>query len=124
LKVIFAHALPEAADLFTCQVLPAGEDGPGNAPAGRPPDHVRAYVLDEDLRPVPPGIPGELYLAGAGIGRGYWGRPGLTAARFMADPFGEPGARMYRSGTLARWRANGELELAGWAGDPVWVRRL
>ncbi|MFG1665914.1 amino acid adenylation domain-containing protein, partial [Streptomyces sp. Y7] len=107
-----------------CSTMSRPLSGPVTPPIGSPVAHTAVYVLDGALRPVAPGVPGELYTAGPHLARGYHRRPELTAERFVADPFGAPGSRLYRTGDLVRWLPHGELEYLGRADDQVKIRGL
>ncbi|WP_103341343.1 non-ribosomal peptide synthetase [Amycolatopsis sp. CA-126428] len=119
MRVANAYGATEATVISTWFPLPTGEPVPANVPVGEPMDNTRVYVLDRGLRPVPAGVPGEIYLGGPGLARGYLGRPGLTAERFVADVAGPPGTRMYRTGDVGRFRPGGVLEFVGRVDDQV-----
>ncbi|WP_067819606.1 non-ribosomal peptide synthetase [Nocardia inohanensis] len=114
---------PTEVTICATTSLPIPPSGPTpTVPIGGPVVGARCYVLDDRLRPVPPGVRGEVYVAGPGLARGYHRRAGLTSARFVADPFEAPGERMYRTGDLGSWRSDGELEYHGRTDFQVKVR--
>ncbi|MEV7130823.1 amino acid adenylation domain-containing protein [Streptomyces sp. NPDC093260] len=123
-SVVHVYGPTETTVFATCVPLDAPYRVGRTVPIGRPMDNTRAHVLDDRLRPVPPGVPGELYLAGTGTARGYFGLPRLTAERFVADPSGAPGERMYRTGDVVRWDAQGRIEFVGRADHQVKIRGL
>nr|WP_274535867.1 non-ribosomal peptide synthetase [Streptomyces sp. CB02923] len=121
-RVFNVYGPTEVTMSATYHAMRAPQRIAGTVPIGRPMDNMRVYVLDSALRPVAPSVTGELYVGGTGPARGYLNRPGLTAERFVADPFGAPGARMYRTGDLVRWTPEGRLEYAGRADSQVKMR--
>ncbi|MEV7184623.1 non-ribosomal peptide synthase/polyketide synthase [Kitasatospora sp. NPDC093102] len=122
LIVVDGYGPTETTTFATRRAFRAGDELPAVLPIGRPLDNTRVYVLDGAFQPQPPGVTGELYLAGAGLARGYAGRPGETAARYLADPYGPPGSRMYRTGDTVRWSEDGELHFVGRADDQIKIR--
>ncbi|WP_031192840.1 AMP-binding protein, partial [Streptomyces alboflavus] len=113
LHIINAYGPTEITMAATCHPTTPTDTTNDTIPIGQPMNNMRAYVLDTTLRPTPPGIPGELYLAGTGLARGYLGRHTLTAERFIANPHGTPGERMYRTGDIATWTPQGHLTYHG-----------
>jgi amino acid adenylation domain-containing protein len=123
IPMVNAYGPAECADDVTQADLSGRDPVPdGRVSIGRPLRNTQLYVLDRAFAPVPGGVLGELYVAGAGVGHGYLGQPALTAAAFLPNPFGEPGSRMYRTGDLVRYRADGQLEFAGRRDHQVKVR--
>ncbi|MFF0741810.1 amino acid adenylation domain-containing protein [Streptomyces sp. NPDC004111] len=123
LTVLNGYGPTETTTFATVHALAPGDPDPaGRVPIGTPLDNTGAYVLDDRLRPVPTGVPGELYVAGPGLARGYAGRPADTAERFLPDPFGPPGTRMYRTGDVVRRTPAGTLEFLGRADGQVKLR--
>ncbi|GAA1359807.1 hypothetical protein GCM10009661_02540 [Catellatospora chokoriensis] len=120
LNLFAAYGLTEATVNSTLWRAVPEWDAP--VPIGRPDPNTLAYILDEWLRPVPVGVVGELYVGGRGLARGYLGKPGLSAQRFVADPFAGPGARMYRTGDRARWQADGNIDFLGRSDNQVKIR--
>ncbi|OJZ64101.1 non-ribosomal peptide synthetase, partial [Mycobacterium paraffinicum] len=112
---------PTETTMWACKSAPLAA-GSGFPPIGAPVTRAAFFVLDEWLQPVPAGVVGELYLAGDGVGVGYWRRSALTASRFMACPFGAPGTRMYRTGDLVCWGPDGQLRYLGRADEQVKIR--
>jgi amino acid adenylation domain-containing protein/non-ribosomal peptide synthase protein (TIGR01720 family) len=121
---LFNHYGPTEGTVVSTWTEVKSEGEEEGAPSiGRPVDNTNAYVLDERLHLVPAGLPGELYVGGAGLARGYLNRPDLTAERFVPDPLGtEPGGRLYRTGDVVRYRSNGNLEFLGRRDEQVKIR--
>jgi thioesterase domain-containing protein/acyl carrier protein len=126
-RFINAYGPTEATITATSYEVPLQEEAIGqltSVPIGRPVFNTTAYILDPHLQPVPVGVAGELHLGGAGLARGYWGRPDTTAQMFIPNPFSatESGSRLYRTGDLARYRADGQIEFVGRTDHQVKIR--
>ena len=113
-RLINLYGASEASDDTTWYDTSLAPSELSRVPIGRPIANTQVYVLDQHLQPVPIGIPGELYVGGAGLTRGYLNRPELTAERFIPHPFShEPGARLYKTGDVVRYRPDGNIEYLG-----------
>src|SRR6185369_11643783 len=124
-KLIHEYGPTEATVFSSIQLVEQVEAGERNLPIGKPLSNTKSYVLDEYMRPVPFGVSGELYIGGDGIARGYWERAEQTAEKFVPDPFSEQvGARLYRTGDIARYRSTGELEFIGRKDQQVKLRGI
>ncbi|MFJ7780551.1 amino acid adenylation domain-containing protein [Streptomyces yangpuensis] len=121
-RICNLYGITETTVHVTTHDVAEGGAGFERSLVGEPMPHLTALVLDDWLRPSPPGVPGELYIGGGSLAHGYWGRPGLTAGRFVADPYGPPGARLYRTGDVARRLPDGGLEYVGRADFQVKLR--
>jgi amino acid adenylation domain-containing protein len=122
-QIINGYGPTENTTFSCCHRVPAEEDLSNGVPIGRPITNSICYVLDAGLEPAPIGVTGELYVAGAGLARGYLNRLALTSERVIADPYAHiPGSRMYRTGDVVRWRTDGSLEFVGRADQQVKIR--
>ncbi|MCK8646097.1 amino acid adenylation domain-containing protein [Mycobacterium colombiense] len=124
-RMINMYGITETTVHASFRQIGVGDVDNNVSPIGVPLEHLAFFVLDKFLRRVSAGVVGELYVAGAGVTSGYWGRSGLTASRFVACPFGSaeaPGQRMYRTGDLVRWDADGQLQYVGRADEQVKIR--
>ncbi|HVG17569.1 MAG TPA: amino acid adenylation domain-containing protein, partial [Blastocatellia bacterium] len=125
-RLVNAYSPTEAtigAVMWEAPTLAATDDSPTDVPIGSPISNVEAYVLDENLRPAPVGVYGELYVGGVAVARGYLRQPGLTAERFIPSPFGNgPGGRIYKTGDVVRYRENGLIEMRGRLDNQVKIR--
>ena len=122
-RLINGYGPTEGTTFTCCYTIPPSHPAGEAIPIGSPISNTRVHILDERMRPLPPGATGEICIAGDGVARGYLNQPDLTAEKFVADPFSaEPGARMYRSGDLGRWRSDGNIEFLGRADGQVKLR--
>jgi amino acid adenylation domain-containing protein len=122
-RLVNGYGPTENTTFTCCHVMAAGSEVGVTVPIGRPISNTQVYVLDTRMEPVPVGVPGELYIGGDGLARGYWRREALTAEKFVASPFdADEGARLYRTGDLVRYRADGTLEFLGRMDDQVKLR--
>jgi len=121
-KIINGYGPTENTTFTCCHAIDRADVGHGTVPLGRPIGNTTVYILDETMAPVPVGVAGELHIGGDGLAREYWRQPELTAANFVHNPFSKtPGARLYKSGDLGRWRSGGVVEFVGRTDDQVKV---